>query len=467
MNYPVWDVGGIGSGLVVAIIAIIHVFISHLAVGGGAFLFVAELWSDKQSDGPRIRQWLHKFGTWFLVFTTVAGATTGVGIWFAIQLANPEATSLLIHQFVFAWATEWVLFLAELTVLYLYYYGWDTNSRSMQRLLAGAYFFIAWGSLVVINGILSFMLTPGSWTLENHDILAGFFNPGYFPSLILRTMMMFLLAGLGGIFIGSKIDSDLDFKERIIRFSAKWVIPAALLVPPAFVWYWSTLPEGAMELTRAGMVGASGGTLTTLTRMGLLAGSAALVLVVGSLVIAAAPRVVSPIAAVSLMLVALMGIMGAEFYREMARKPYVVHGVLYSNSLWKHDATAENCSHSYMKHARWAEDTDASTTAHGEQIFRLQCASCHTRDGYRSVAWRTRQWTPLFGFKWFSTMADLGVMPPFYGDANDRAALVSYLMTLQGKSVTPQSVIDEARKAGVDIDLSNCPSSPKSNKGVQ
>ena len=123
MNYPVWDVPFLGSGLIVAIIAIIHVLISHLAIGGGAFLFVAEVWSDRQPGGSRIRNWLHRYATCFLVYTTVFGAVTGVGIWFAIQLANPEATSLLIHQFVFAWASEWVLFLGELTTLYFYFYG--------------------------------------------------------------------------------------------------------------------------------------------------------------------------------------------------------------------------------------------------------------------------------------------------------------------------------------------------------
>ncbi len=118
MNYPVWDVPFIGSGLVVAIIAIIHVLISHLAIGGGAFIYVAEYWSDRQKNGQAIRDWLHKYATYFLVYTTVFGAVTGVGIWFAIQLANPEGTSLLIHQFVFAWAIEWVLFLGELSILH-------------------------------------------------------------------------------------------------------------------------------------------------------------------------------------------------------------------------------------------------------------------------------------------------------------------------------------------------------------
>lgn len=41
MNYPVWDVA-FGAGLLIAVVAILHVFVSHFAVGGGLFLVVTE-----------------------------------------------------------------------------------------------------------------------------------------------------------------------------------------------------------------------------------------------------------------------------------------------------------------------------------------------------------------------------------------------------------------------------------------
>ena len=214
MNYPVWDIPFLGSGLVVAIIAVIHILIAHVAIGGGAFLFIAEIWSDRQINGDAIRAWLRKYATYFLIYTTVFGAVTGVGIWFSIQLASPEGTSLLIHQFVFAWAIEWVMFLGELTTLYLYFYGWEKNSRQMQIFLAGAYFVIAWGSLFVINGIVTFMLTPGAWSLENTNIAAGFFNPGFFPSLLIRTLIMFMLGGLFGIIVATRINGDDGFRNH-------------------------------------------------------------------------------------------------------------------------------------------------------------------------------------------------------------------------------------------------------------
>jgi len=57
--------------------------------------------------------------------TAVFGTVSGVGIWFAIGLTHPEATSTLIHNFVFGWAMEWVFFMVELTTIAVYYYTWD------------------------------------------------------------------------------------------------------------------------------------------------------------------------------------------------------------------------------------------------------------------------------------------------------------------------------------------------------
>jgi len=39
MNYPVWYVPAFGGGLLIAMVAIVHVFVSHFAVGGGASIW--------------------------------------------------------------------------------------------------------------------------------------------------------------------------------------------------------------------------------------------------------------------------------------------------------------------------------------------------------------------------------------------------------------------------------------------
>lgn len=40
MNYPIRDVPA--SGLLIAIVAVLHVFVSHFAVGGGLLLVLTE-----------------------------------------------------------------------------------------------------------------------------------------------------------------------------------------------------------------------------------------------------------------------------------------------------------------------------------------------------------------------------------------------------------------------------------------
>lgn len=466
MNYPIWDVPYLGSGLVVAIIAIIHVLIAHLAIGGGAFLFVAEIWSNRQKDGQRIRDWLHNYATYFLVYTTVFGAVTGVGIWFAIQLANAEATSLLIHQFVFAWATEWVFFLGELTLLYLYYYGWKRNSRSMQTWLAGLYFVIAWGSLFVINGILTFMLTPGAWTLENMDIFAGFFNPGFFPSLFIRTFVMFLIGGLFAIIVATKLKGDDSLKERIINFSAKWVIPAAILVPILMIWYWSTMPQTATDLIKGGIVGIAGGKLEIISRYFWLAIVSGLLIVAGTVMVALRPKAATTAGAIALFVVVQFGMLGAEFVREMARKPFVIYSVMYSNNLWQKDIADEQYMRSsYLNATKWNPAVEPLSIEHGEWAFRLQCTGCHTRDGYRSIIERTEDWDADFTYRWLLTMHEQKVMPPFQGSDEDRAAISAYLMLLHDREVSADSIL--AANQPVEEDTEKVIVEPDSTEEVQ
>ena len=48
MNYPLWDLPA--PGLLIAAVAILHVFISHFAVGGGLFLVVTERKARREGD---------------------------------------------------------------------------------------------------------------------------------------------------------------------------------------------------------------------------------------------------------------------------------------------------------------------------------------------------------------------------------------------------------------------------------
>jgi hypothetical protein len=98
MNYPVWQLEFLGGGFLIAVIAIIHVYIAQFAVGGGLFLVLTEHLAHSRND-LGILNFVRKHTKFFLLLTMVAGALTGVGIWFTISLLNPSATSVLIHTF--------------------------------------------------------------------------------------------------------------------------------------------------------------------------------------------------------------------------------------------------------------------------------------------------------------------------------------------------------------------------------
>ena len=100
MNYPVWYLPGIGGGLLIALIAVLHVFVSHFAVGGGLYLIYSEKKGIRENS-QAILDFTKAHARFFLLLTMVFGSITGVGIWFIIALVNPAATSFLIHTFVF------------------------------------------------------------------------------------------------------------------------------------------------------------------------------------------------------------------------------------------------------------------------------------------------------------------------------------------------------------------------------
>ncbi len=187
MNYPHWQLA-IPGGMLIALVAVLHVFVSHFAVGGGFFLVVTESLARRQKDAA-VLEYCRRHSRFFALLTLVFGAISGVGIWFTIGLVSPEATSTLIHTFVWAWAIEWVFFFVEIAAAIIYYKTWDSLPARDHQIVGWIYFVAAWMSLFVINGILTFMLTPGRW-IETQSFWDGMFNPTFLPSLVARTAVM-------------------------------------------------------------------------------------------------------------------------------------------------------------------------------------------------------------------------------------------------------------------------------------
>ena len=153
MNYPVWYLPTIGGGSLIALIAVTHVYVSHFAVGGGLYLVFAERKGLREKNRG-VLDFTRSHAKFFLLMTVVFGAVSGVGIWFIISLVNPDATSLLIHTFVFAWATEWVLFLVEAVAIFVYFYTFRTMDPRTHQTIGWIYAGAAWLSLFLVNGVV-------------------------------------------------------------------------------------------------------------------------------------------------------------------------------------------------------------------------------------------------------------------------------------------------------------------------
>jgi cytochrome bd-type quinol oxidase subunit 1 len=398
MNYPFWEIPILGSGWVIGIIAIFHVMISQFAVGGGLYLPMAERKAMRMPEGQLRTDWLNQlagFSKFFLVLTAVFGTVSGVGIWFAIGLTHPEATSTLIHNFVFGWAMEWVFFLVELTTIIVYYNTWGKIDSKLHLAVGWVYAVASLCTLIIINGILTFMLTPGAAWLrvagtgrEASKFWYAFFNPTYWPSLFLRACVCCALAGIWALITASRIDGDKHpaLKTTMVQWSVKWLVPSFVATPFLLIWYLWMVPASQQALLTLGIDTIGSGTFSIITRIALL------IIVTSATIVGVAyflayrnPREFNLSHAIAILLLALIATGSGEYAREMLRKPYVIGNWMYSNGVRVPYVSRIN-QEGYLAHSNWVWNDSTSSYSRGEAIFRGECGSCHTLNGYRPLA---------------------------------------------------------------------------------
>ena len=435
MNYPLWQLPTLGGGLLIAIIAVLHVYISHLAVGGGLFLVWTERKARREND-PALLDYVRRHTWFFLLLTMVFGGISGVGIWFIISLVHPSATSTLIHAFVFGWAIEWVFFIVEIVSLLIYHYYFDRMDPRSHMMFGWLYFAAAWLSLFIINGILSFMLTPGQW-IETGNFWHGFFNPTMWPSLVFRTAIALIIAGLFGL-VTAAFSRNGQVKATLYRYLARWMILPLVLLLVSGWWYMkASPPETIANILRYNPEAGLWVQVLVVATLGLF--------VAGLLTLLALPKSFYRIAVWVMLAVGLAWMGGFEYTREIARKPYIIYDYMYSTSVLKKDVPKLNAE-GFLKHAKWEkihEVTDANRMAAGRELFVHQCMICHTTGGYNDVLSRTAKFD-VFGMT--AQLTGQGAvqtyMPPFVGTEEEKAALAQYIVEgLHGKMPVEQPEI--------------------------
>jgi hypothetical protein len=423
---------------------------------------MAERKAMRMPEGPLRTAWLNqlaRYSKFFLILTAVFGTVSGVGIWFAIGLTHPEATSTLIHNFVFGWAMEWVFFLVELTCIAVYYSTWDKIDPKLHLTVGWVYAVASAFTLIIINGILTFMLTPGGTWLavagtgqEASKFWYAFFNPTYWPSLFLRACVCCALAGIWALITASRIDGDKqpELKTSLVQWSVKWLVPSFVATPFLMFWYYKMVPVTQTGLLWLGLDTIGSGTFSIITRIALL------IIVTSATIVGVAYFLAyrNPIDfnlshAMAVLLLALIATGAGEYSREMLRKPYVIGSWMYSNGVRVPYVSRIN-QEGYLAHTNWVWNGPDSSYSRGEAIFRGECGSCHTLGGYRPLktllAGRDRANIGSFITMLHEYKADSPYrkfMPPMVGTKQDVDDLTGYL---NAQVNPPQKPIQTAQK---------------------
>lgn len=446
-HYPVNDFGPLMKGLVIGGVGIVHVFLAQFAIGGGMLLWYFE--RRAQRGEPDARTFVDGFFPVLVLVSFVLGALTGVAVWFTTIQVGARTIGLMIDEFHWLWATEWVCFSVEVVAGYAFYkIGHRLDAKTRLRLLA-LYAVASWLSLFFINGILSWQLTPGS---EPGSVWHGFFNASFWPSLLYRTCVAMALASLAACVVINTMGLDRDARAALIKRASRFAAPIAVM-PLLAGWYLYVIPEDS----RSWLLG---GSAPMMMFVGIAAGAS--FLIGGYAIVALIIKRVNVSGATATLLLALaFGATGAgEFVREGARKPYTVRGVLYSSSIAPDEvaglrATGITADDPYplRNSARFANDQ----LRRGAKVERALCDACHTVHGSNALVELTRTWTDdQMRLNLAKLQHTKAFMPPFAGNAEDVEALVQLLRWETAKApatwpttIAPPEISSWLTEAGV------------------
>ncbi len=444
MHYPWWYVPILTSPMLIAAISVLHVLVSHYAVGGGMFLAVETAHAYDRRDREYLA-YLKRHARFFILLTVVLGAITGVGIWWTIGLASPLATEVLIRTFVFGWAIEWVFFLLELTAGFLFYYFWGKIPEKTHVAFGAIYATAAWISLVLITGITGFMLHPGYW-LQQPNFWTAFFNPQFLPQTIARTGGALLLSSLYVYLHASLVVKEPWLRDRIEQRSTRPALLGAMLITIGGIGWYIFLPPSASAVLQ------SAGVLNILTM--LIFALTAIVFFLLYLGPYRNPGWLSPGFAVALFLFGLAAFSTGEFVREAVRKPYVVYNVVLGNQIFPAEISTLR-KDGYLEGGVWTKAyvaTNYSDTivdgkidskrlltlppqdriALGHVLFQYHCNDCHAVNQGLSAVGPLLRGRPREMILPLILHLDTAhfFMPPWAGTPEEAELMTDYLMDI-------------------------------------
>ncbi len=460
--YPIHDFGPAMKGLVIGALGIVHVFLAQFAIGAGMLMCYFQ-WLSQSGRCHPAQQFLDGYFRLLVLVSFVAGALTGVGMWFTTIQISPRTIGMMVDEFHWVWATEWTFFCVEIVAGYCFYrYGRRLLDRERMRLLV-LYTAAAWFSLFWINGILSWQLTPSGW-LEDHRMWSGFFNASFFPSLIFRTITSMTIASLVAcMLINALPDVKQTDRARLVHYAVQFLGPMVLM-PALGAWYLWSMPDDSRTWVL-------GGSPTMALFLVLTAVSSAFIGLYALIGLIGKKLYINGATATLLCGLAFVASAAGEFIREGSRKPYTVRGSLYSNSIRRDEVARLRQVGSVTADPyplRRASDYPDDQLRMGAKVYRLQCSVCHTRSGMNGLTHLTGTWSlDQKRMNIAKLQHTKPFMPPFAGNAVELEALVQYLSWEHaGRPPWRQAAPDPAVQRQLEIWLRQAGTAPGSERQV-
>ncbi len=391
--YPSWYVPDIGTAWVMGIIGTIHVLASNTSVGA-AILFALLETRAVRDNKPEIMQYIKKYGMFLLVFSYIWGSVTGPGIWYSITVASPRGVSALIHNFVLAWASEWVFFTVEVIGVYALVYTIGKIDPKTHLKITWSFAISSVATMAIIVGILSFMMWPGSerWYLTG-NVFDAFYNVNMFAQLTERMFLMLTSAAVVGSIIVAAIPKGDPLRRDVGRTVGQLGIVGLVGGAIAFMWYVATLPPNALVILNDRLPDWFG-------HVGLIIKTSEPLLVSAILIGAyllwvwfKPQRLSVTFASVMVVVLLIAGIWPEERTRETLRKPWVAGQYVYSNQIIGRDVPGLNiqnqvpviAEHGLLKTAVFAPADLRTITPQnqlqvGHWLAVTTCANCHSLD---------------------------------------------------------------------------------------
>jgi len=466
MDFPMFHLDWLNDRFLIAIIAILHVFINHgLAVGFIPYITRLEQQGVMNSGPDQITnlEWdnmVHKMMKVGFIVTTTLGAMTGVGIWLSVSVVSPSSIASLIKVFYWAWFIEWLVFVTEVVLILIYFLTWKNSNKSLKAKLRHIRFgwflsVFSWITMAIIVSILGFMMDPGNWN-NQHSLINGFTNPIYIPQLLFRTPTAMLVGGIFGYLLSTVFTKkNTTLRARAVKQSSIWILIWAPLSLIGAIYYYRALPQAMVENMSTAV-----GTLEFAQYYDLLKwiiiGAVSTVLIISLLGIWKPKKI--RFAMVLIPCIMAFGFLGIfERVREFIRKPYVIKGYMYSNllreedyPLYKRDGILK-----YAIYTSTPEVTESNKIGAGRNVFILTCSRCHTTQGINSIVGVfEKMYGPGKPFDEGAIAAftkgmhnGRTFMPEFPGSKKELDALSAYIKHLQQTG----DVIEGAQNEGIVV----------------